>query len=396
MQFRIFKNNLLKFLGLFCVLVLGLFLAILLFSIFQKGFSSFSVHKIAINFPPQIDKTKDAEKILQEGFFYTYPALLNENFSYDDVLSSNAKNNLKIFLKKHEYEQNLPTFWFKTSSNVDLYLKGKKPLKKQDLKKTIDELKQNKAIKVFFNADFFTLNDSQKPEDAGIKAGIISSVFVITIALVFSFFFGLGVAVYFEEFAKDFEKNKFIRLFNASSQLLITNLVAIPSIIYGLLGLWLFIGVFNLPRSSSILGGLTLGLMMLPIIVVSARSSLKVVPKAIKEAAIAIGSKKMQVLFYLIIPYAMPGIITGTLLSLARIIGETAPLLVIGMVAFVADSPSNVFSPASPLPVQIYLWSDKPEAGFAEKASGAIIVLLLILGVFNYLAYFLRKKFETK
>jgi phosphate transport system permease protein len=398
MQKRIILDSVFKLLGGFSVTVLALFLFILLFSVVEKGIGAFTSHKIKINLinTQNANDAQNLNKILNESFFYTYPSLINSGLVADDIVSNGSKVQLKTYLEQHKYDKNLSHIWLKTSSDIDLYLKGKKKLKNAEVENSINILVSQKSIISGFNYDFFSLSDSQKVENAGILGGLVSSIMVIVIALVIAFLFGLGGAVYFEEFASGYKKNKLVNFINNSSELLIANLAGIPSIIYGLLGLWLFIGVLEMPRSSSIVGGLTLSFMMLPIIIVSTRSSLKTVPKSLKEGAMAMGANKMQVLFHHTIPFAMPGIVTGTLLALARIIGETSPLLVIGMVAFVAEAPSNIFAPSAPLPVQIYLWSDKPEAGFSEKASGAIIVLLVILSLFNYLAYYLRNKFERK
>jgi phosphate transport system permease protein len=176
----------------------------------------------------------------------------------------------------------------------------------------------------------------------------------------------------------------------------INNLAAIPSIIYGLLGLILYLNFFHLPRSSALVGGLTLSLMVLPIIIIATRNAINTIPLYIKDTAEALGASKVQIIFHHILPLAMPGIMTGTILAVSRALGETAPLLMIGMVAFVADIPSGLTDPTSVLPVQIYLWSDSPEPGFVEKTAGAIMILLGLLIIFNGFAVYLRKKFEKK
>jgi phosphate transport system permease protein len=278
--------------------------------------------------------------------------------------------------------------WITASDDVDMYNKhgqvGKlSPQKTQD----IDSLKKQGQLRLAFNWAFFTHSDSREPELAGIWGGLVGSLLTLIITFITAFPLGVGTAIYLEEFAP---KNRFTHWIEAN----INNLAAVPSILFGLLGLVFFIHFMSLPRPSALVGGLTLALMSLPVIVVSTRAALTTVPSTLKEAALGLGATPLQVLFHHIIPTALPGIMTGVILSLARALGETAPLLMIGMVAFIATPPSTFLDPATVLPVQIFNWSRSPEIGFVENTSGAILVLLLVLALLNGCAVIIRKKFE--
>jgi phosphate transport system permease protein len=240
-----------------------------------------------------------------------------------------------------------------------------------------------------FNKTFFTTGDSREPELAGILGAVKGSFLTLLITLSLSFPIGVAAAVYLEEFAPE---NKWTDLIEIN----INNLAAVPSIIFGLLGLAIFINFWGLPRSTPVVGGLVLTLMTLPTIIIAGRASLKSVPPSIREAALGIGASKMQTVTHHVLPLAMPGMLTGTIIGMAQALGETAPLLMIGMVAFIVDVPGSITDPAAVLPVQIYLWADSPERAFTEKTSAAIMILLTFLITMNSLAVFLRKKFETK
>lgn len=278
--------------------------------------------------------------------------------------------------------------WVIASDDVDMYYKhherGK--LSSEDLK-TVETLKTQGKIRLVFNIAFLTHSDSREPELAGIWGGLLGSLLTLIITFLTAFPLGIGTAIYLEEFAS---KNYLTHWIEAN----INNLAAVPSILFGLLGLVLFIHFMGLPRPSALVGGLTLGLMSLPVIVVSTRSALLTVPASLKEAALGLGATPLQVLFHHVLPIASPGIMTGVILSLARALGETAPLLMIGMVAFMGTPPESFFDPTTVLPVQIFNWSRSPEMGFVENTSGAILVLLLMLVLLNGCAVVIRKKFE--
>ncbi|MCW5207599.1 phosphate ABC transporter permease PstA, partial [Desulfobulbus sp. US2] len=240
-----------------------------------------------------------------------------------------------------------------------------------------------------FNTTFFQAGDSREPELAGIRGAVMGSLFTLLVTLVLSFPVAVASAIYLEEFAP---KNRWTDLVEVN----INNLAAVPSIVFGLLGLAVFLNFFGMPRSSPLVGGLVLSLMTLPTIIIASRASLQAVPPSIREAALGVGASKMQTVFHHVLPLAMPGMMTGTIIGLSRALGETAPLLMIGMVAFIVDVPASITDPATGLPVQIFLWADSPERAFVERTSAAILVLLTVLISMNGLAVYLRMKFERR
>jgi len=279
-------------------------------------------------------------------------------------------------------------------TNVDMYIKGVYD-KLTDSQRTItDMLVADEKIYRTWNWDFWTGSDSRSPEIAGIWGAAVGTIYTIGLAILFAFPIGVGCATYMEEFPK--RKGKGWRKYRDFMEININNLAAVPSIVYGLLGLAVLINFFGMPRSASIVGAVTLGILVLPVIVISARTALRTVPQHIRDASNALGASRLQTVVYQVLPAAMPGIITGTIIAIARAIGESAPLIMIGMVAFILVAPSTPMDPATTLPVQIFLWADSPERGFAEKTSAAILVLLVALVALNLLAIWLRKRFEIK
>jgi len=253
----------------------------------------------------------------------------------------------------------------------------------------IDSLRAQGLLETRFNTVFFTHGDSREPELAGIWGAVMGSVYTLLVTLLLSFPLGIATAVYLEEFAP---RNIWTDIIEVN----INNLAAVPSIVFGLLGLAVFLNIAGLPRSAPIVGGLVLTLMTLPIIIIASRSALKSVPPSIRDAALGVGASKMQSVMHHVLPLALPGMLTGTIIGMAHALGETAPLLMIGMVAFIVDIPRGIFDAATVLPVQIYLWSDSPERAFVEKTAAAIIVLLAFLITMNATAVILRKKFERR
>ena len=245
------------------------------------------------------------------------------------------------------------------------------------------------AISTGFNTIFLTASDSNDATRAGIWGAFKGSLFTMVVTLLLAFPIGVLSALYLEEYAP---RNRWTDLIEVS----INNLAAVPSIIFGLLGLAVFLGTFGLPRSAPVVGGLTLALMTMPVIVISGRNAIKAVPPSIRDAALGIGASPIQVVFHHVLPLALPGVLTGTIIGMARALGETAPLLMIGMRAFIASPPGKFTDPATVLPVQIFLWSDQIDRGFVEKTSAAIIVLLVFLLAMNGIAIYLRNKFETR
>ncbi|MBX3594027.1 MAG: phosphate ABC transporter permease PstA [Sphingomonas sp.] len=250
-------------------------------------------------------------------------------------------------------------------------------------------LRASGGLQSGFNADFLTRADSTDPTAVGIWGALKGSLLTMFVTLIIAFPIGVLSAVYLEEYAP---KNRWTDLIEVS----INNLAAVPSIIFGLLGLAVFLGTLGLPRSAPLVGGLTLALMIMPVIVIAGRNAIKAVPPSIRDAALGIGASRVQVVFHHVLPLALPGILTGTIIGMARALGETAPLLLIGMRAFIVTPPGGVFDPATVLPVQIFLWSDEVSRGFIEKTSAAIIVLLAFLLAMNALAIYLRNRFETR
>jgi phosphate transport system permease protein len=287
--------------------------------------------------------------------------------------------------------------WLLASDAVDLLLKeqvdrtlpeAERPLSDRQLAWS-DKLKAEGALELKFNKIFVTGGDSREPENAGIWGAVVGSFFMLALTLLLSFPIGVATAIYLEEFAR---RNRWTDLIEVN----INNLAAVPSIVFGLLGLAVFIGFFGLPRSAPLVGAMVLTLLTLPTIIIASRAALKSVPPSIREAALGMGASKIQMVTHHVLPLAMPGMLTGTIIGMARALGESAPLLMIGMVAFIVDIPQGVTDAATALPVQVFLWSDSPERGFVEKTSGAIIVLLAFLVVMNTAAVILRKRFERR
>ena len=253
----------------------------------------------------------------------------------------------------------------------------------------VDRLLELDRIEKRFNKTFFTAGDSREPELAGIWGAVVGSFFTLVVTLALSFPIGVAAALYLEEFAP---KNRWTDLIEVN----ISNLAAVPSIVFGLLGLAVFINFFGLPRSAPLVGGLILTLMTLPTIIIASRAALKSVPPSIREAALGMGASRMQMIFHHVLPLALPGMLTGTIIGMAQALGESAPLLMIGMVAFIVDIPGGPLEPSTAMPVQIFLWADSPERAFAERTSAAIMVLLAFLIAMNAFAIWLRRKFERR
>jgi len=370
-----------------------LFLILLISAIFYKGYNGFFVSKMQFDIPLEILQQPDANhreiiknelKNIALKLNIDQPLELNKIYQLVSQISNLELQ--KTYLKNPKNH----SFWLTASSKVDVYLKynDANNLNENQLK-FINYLKSSNLLKTKFNIDFFFNADSRQPEIAGIFSSLMGSLFMMLVFLVCAFPIAIFCAFYLEEFAK---KNKFTDFIEIS----INNLAGIPSIIYGLLGLTLYLQIFHLPRSSTLVGGLTLFMLVLPVIIIATRNTIRTIPSSIRDGALAIGASKMQLIWHHLLPLSIPGIMTGTILAISRAIGETAPLLMIGMVAFIADAPSNFLDPASALSVQIYLWSDLPEQGFVEKTSAGIIVLIALLILLNLGAIILRKKFERK
>ena len=289
------------------------------------------------------------------------------------------------------------SLWVPASSNVDMLIKGNidanieealRPLSDKQIG-WVRQLQDKGRLESRFNRALFTNGDSREPELAGIKGAVMGSIYMLLVTMVLSFPIGVAAAIYLEEFAP---RNRWSDLIEVN----INNLAAVPSIVFGLLGLAVFINWAALPRSAPLVGGLVLTLLTLPVIIIASRAAIKAVPPSIREAALGLGASQMQVVFHHVLPLALPGMLTGAIIGMSRALGESAPLLMIGMVAFIVDVPGGLTDPATALPVQIFLWADSPERAFAERTSAAIIVLLGFLLVMNLTAVILRKRMERK
>ncbi len=281
------------------------------------------------------------------------------------------------------------TLWVLADDQVDQYLKDHHfKLKRKD-RALVDDMKAHGRIDSRFNAIFFKNGDSKIPEFAGLFSAMVGSILTLMITMLVAFPLGVMTAIYLEEFAED---NRFTRIIEVN----INNLAAIPSILFGLLGLAIFINLFGMPRSSPLVGGLTLALMTLPIIIVSSRAALRSVPDSIRQAGYGLGLTKIQVTKDHVLPLAFPGVLTGSIIGLAQAMGETAPLIIIGMIAFIPDAPTSVLDAATVMPAQLFTWAGMPERMYIEKTAAGIMVLLTVLISLNAIAIYLRKKFEVK
>ncbi|MBM3585797.1 MAG: phosphate ABC transporter permease PstA [Alphaproteobacteria bacterium] len=287
--------------------------------------------------------------------------------------------------------------WLPASDDVDQFAKGHIDRAASEAERRVsdqeiawlDALEADEALQTRFSRIFFTAGDSREPELAGIRGALVGSLLTMAVTAIIAFPLGVATAIYLEEFAP---RNRWTDLIEVN----INNLAAVPSIVFGLLGLAIFLNVVGLPRSAPLVGGLVLALMSLPVIIIAGRAALTAVPPSIREAARGVGASPLQVVAHHVLPLAMPGILTGTIIAMARALGETAPLLMIGMVAFVVDVPTGPMDAATVLPVQIYLWADSPERAFVGKTAAAIVVLLGFLITMNGVAVYLRRRFEVK
>ena len=399
--------------GLASIIAAGLMLVFLIGSIFGTGYTAFlqTYIKLNISFDPEYLDPAGTGDVAQ---FRTadYGGLVKKNLRDNFPEVSGRKNKRKLYkfvspntgFKLRTMVINNPALvgqtldlWVKASDDIDMLTKGyidrtlaERNRRVSDIELAwYDGLDAGDRIELRFNRDFFLKADSREPEEAGIRGAVMGSLLTLMITLLLSFPIGVMAAIYLEEFAP---KNKWTDLIEVN----INNLAAVPSIVFGLLGLAMFLNFFGLPRSAPLVGGMVLALMTLPTIIIASRSALKAVPPSIREAALGLGASPLQVVTHHVLPLAMPGILTGTIIGMAQALGETAPLLMIGMVAFIVDVPGGFTDPATVLPVQIFLWADNPERAFLERTSAAIMVLLTFLIFMNIVAIMLRKKFERR
>ncbi|BCG63576.1 MAG: phosphate transport system permease protein [Methyloprofundus sp.] len=279
--------------------------------------------------------------------------------------------------------------WVLLNHQVDQYLKGHYyKVKDKDLN-LIKTMQAQDKVELHFNQIFFSHGDSKIPENSGFKSAVVGSVLTLLVTMIVAFPLGVMTAVYLEEFAED---NRWTQLVEVN----INNLAAIPSILFGLLGLAVFISLFGMPRSSPLVGGLTLALMTLPIIIVSSRAALRSVPDSIRQAGYGLGLTKVQVVQDHVLPLAFPGIMTGSIIGLSQAMGETAPLIIIGMIAFIPDTPTSIFESATVMPAQLFTWAGMPERAYVERTAAGIMLLISVLISLNTFAIYLRKRFEVK
>ena len=399
--------------GIIAIALGVVFVGLVFTSIIGKGWSAFwqTEIELEIQFDPQvlgIEAIHDDEDLWAANYAALVKHSLRAMFpdatdrrqrrALSALISGGASFQLRDMLTASpELLGTTQRVWLPASDDVDMLVKGymsrdvdqsERRLNDRQLA-WIDTLDSRGQIERRFNTAFFANGDSRDPELAGIRGAVVGSVFTLLVTLLMSFPIAVATAVYLEEFAP---KNRWTDLIEVN----INNLAAVPSIVFGLLGLAVFINFFGLPRSAPIVGGLVLTLMTLPTIIIASRAALKAIPPSIREAALGMGASQMQTVTHHVLPLAMPGMLTGTIIGMAQALGETAPLLMIGMVAFIVDVPGGPMDPSTVLPVQIYLWADSPERAFVERTSAAIMVLLVFLISMNALAVVLRKRFERR
>lgn len=396
-----------RFFGIAAIIAALSFLVILFVSIFSQGISAFNQTRIEMEvyldpaeFEGQSLRRVNYYGLVNSSIYGMFPEVSgrSDKRALKALFSSGASYQLRDYVMENpDRIGKAVKIWVPADDDVDMLMKGmmKRDVPENQRRLTdkqlswIDTLREEGRIEKQFNTAFFTHGDSREPELAGIWGAMVGSFYTLLVTLVLSFPIGVAAAVYLEEFAP---RNKLTDLIEVN----INNLAAVPSIVFGLLGLAVFLNFFGLPRSAPLVGGLVLSLMTLPTIIIASRASLKSVPPSIREAALGIGASKLQMVVHHVLPLALPGMLTGSIIGMAQALGETAPLLMIGMVAFIVDIPSGVTDPSTVLPVQIYLWADSPERAFVERTSAAIMALLVFLIVMNALAVFLRKRFERR
>lgn len=414
--------------GIAALVFAGVMLAVLLVTIIRPGIDGFTRHELelSINTAPIATQLKENPEAID------YHTLLLKALERN-IYNIDAPPDLKDKRQRHKFYAMAGTFaafdikrqllaqpeywgkeihvWIPLSDNADQYLKGHirrdldptlRPLDDQQIawidgwngfwklegelgRWRDDEQPVPIRIRNNINTDFFIRGDSRAPEAAGFMGAIVGSLLTLAVCLMVALPVSIAAAIVLEEFARKTRIAEWL-------EIIINNLAAVPSIIYGLLGLSIYLQLFSLPRSSALVGGLTLSMLIMPVMIIAARAAIRAVPPSMRQAAAGLGATPLQVVRHHVLPYAMPGIMTGTILSICRALGETAPLLMIGMVAFVADIPRGLTDPATAMPVEIYLWASSPELGFIEKTSSAIMVLLVILLLLNVSAIKLRNK----
>ena len=402
-----------RFYGIVAIAIGLASVATLFVNIFGKGYTAFvkSEIRLDLDLDPVLLEIRDPddpeqlqrayyEAAIYEALYQRFPEVTAraERTDLRGLISSGAAFDLRDrVIADPDLLGTRLTLWLTADDEVDSFRKGfisrdvdesERRVKDHEIA-WIDALEASGDLRTAFNSTFFTSGDSREPEQAGIWGAVVGSFLTLIVTLLLSFQIGVAAAIYLEEFAP---KNRFTEIIEVN----INNLAAVPSIIFGLLGLAIFINFFGLPRSAPLVGGLVLTLMTLPTVIISSRATIKAVPPSIREAALGMGASRNQTVFHHVLPLAMPGMLTGAIIGMARALGETAPLLMIGMVAFIVDVPGSITDASTVLPVQVYLWADSPERAFVEKTSGAVIVLLSFLILMNAAAVLLRKRLERR
>lgn len=401
------KERWFRFFGCAAVIISLSFLSLLLISLFLNGYTAFQQTRVRLDIfldTAVIDKDDlagaDYSKLIHHSLLSISPNVTThtDKRKLYGLVSISGAYMLQNFVERNrDAIGTVIHIWVPASADVDMLMKGHIDLNKPESKRRIgdrqlawiEQLIQQKRIKKVFNKTFFTAGDSSEPELAGIRGAVFGSFYTLIVMLFFAFPIGVAAAVYLEEFAS---KNRWIQMIEVN----INHLAAAPSIVFGLLGLAVFVNFFGLPRSAPVVSGLVLALMILPSIIIAGRSSLRAVPSSIREASLGIGASKIQMMIHHVLPQALPGMLAGAVIAMARALGATAPLLMIGMVAFIGNIPAGFTDPSTVLPVQIFLWAGSPERALLEKASAAVIVLLFFLMVMNGTAFILRKIFEKR
>jgi phosphate transport system permease protein len=404
------KEAIFRFFGLIATTIGVIFLAIFFSSLISQGSSAFGQTYIEL----EVEYSKDVlaptgeldlayadfDAIARNALRKIFPEVTvrRDRRALNRLISVGAGYQIRESLEANpELLGTRETIRVPASANVDMVVKGnidrntpesQRPVSDRQIE-WIDRLLDDGLLITQFNSALFTNGDSREPELAGIRGALMGSFYMLVLTIALSFPIGAAAAIYLEEFAP---KNRWSDLIEVN----INNLAAVPSIVFGLLGLAVFINWLSIPRSAPLVGGLVLSLLTLPVIIIASRAAIKAVPPSIREAALGLGASRMQVVFHHVLPLAMPGMLTGAIIGMSRALGESAPLLMIGMVAFIVDVPASFSDPATALPVQVYLWADSPERAFAERTSAAIIVLLGFLLLMNLAAVIMRKRFERQ
>jgi phosphate transport system permease protein len=402
-----------RFYGALSICIAIAMLGLLLFSIISNGYSAFLRTEVGLDIAfdaaeidpqgtrdPAVLGNADYAKLIRTALQARFPEATGrqDRRALMDLVSGSAAFQLReAVLADPSLIGTTREIWFPAGDDFDMLQKGHLTREGGEADRRLndkqiawfDALAADGRVATAFNNTFFTAGDSREPEQAGVWGAVVGTFLTMVVTLCLTLPLGVATAIYLEEFAP---KNRWTDLIEVN----INNLAAVPSIVFGLLGLAVFLGFFGLPRSAPLAGGMVLALIVLPTIIISGRSAIKAVPPSIREAALGIGASRLQVVSHHVLPLAMPGIMTGTIIGMAHALGETAPLLMMGMVAFIVDIPHGFTDAATVLPVQIYLWADSPERGFVEKTSAAIIVLLVVLMLMNGLAVLLRRRFERR